>query len=385
MKTRFSYCRKALFLFGLVTVSSCTQTEEPTAPQYQQPSDAKLLLKAFTTSCADAPAGLVSWWPGDGNANDIQGGNNGTLQNGATFVPGLVSQAFSLDGVNDFIDIANFSALDGSNSATFEFWINLHAIPSDPQCNSGSCASVLFSKNDFVLALSIHHTLAIEVSRGNGVNWGSPSHTLSDGTLTGLNQWNHVAVVVQGTTDEVYINGALVSSKMQDESAFANFSGLVLGSAFSGSYLFLNADLDEVSIYNRALTAAEVQAIYSAGSAGKCKITTVQIDIKPGAFPNRLNPKSKGVIPVTILSTASFDATTVDPLSVRFGPAGATEAHNKGHLGDVDGDGDQDVLLHFKTQQTGIQCGDTSASLAGSTFSGKAIKGTDSIQTVGCN
>lgn len=110
----------------------------------------------------------------------------------------------------------------------------------------------------------------------------------------------------------------------------------------------------------------------------------VTVDIKPGSFPNSINPRSNGVIAVAILTTAIFDATTVDPMSVRFGPNRAVEAHGRGHIEDVDGDGDLDLVLHFITQEAGIACGATSASLTGNTFSGRAITGTDSINTVGC-
>ena len=61
-------------------------------------------------TCVPPPASMVSWWPGDENANDIQGNNNGTLQNGATFAAGKVGQAFSFDGVNDFIEVPNSPA-----------------------------------------------------------------------------------------------------------------------------------------------------------------------------------------------------------------------------------------------------------------------------------
>jgi hypothetical protein len=53
-------------------------------------------------------------------------------------------------------------------------------------------------------------------------------------------------------------------------------------------------------------------------------------------------------------------------------------------LEDVDGEGDIDMILHFNTQATGIQCGDTSASLTGETFDGQAIEGSDSVNAVGC-
>ncbi len=115
-------------------------------------------------------------------------------------------------------------------------------------------------------------------------------------------------------------------------------------------------------------------------------VAMVDIDIKPGTRRNSVNLRSKGVIRVAILTTADFDASTVDPDSVRFGPAGAIEAHGRGHAEDVgdDGDGDADLVLHFRTQDTGIQCGDTAASLTGNTFGGQLISGTDSVKVVGC-
>jgi len=111
-------------------------------------------------------------------------------------------------------------------------------------------------------------------------------------------------------------------------------------------------------------------------------IIEVEIDIKPGSYPNSINPESKGVIPVAILSTPTFDATTVDPETVRFGPGEASMAHEDAHLEDVDGDGDVDMVLHFKTQDTGISAGDTEATLTGSTTGGITISGTDSVRTV---
>ncbi len=113
-------------------------------------------------------------------------------------------------------------------------------------------------------------------------------------------------------------------------------------------------------------------------------VVTVNIDIKPGNFPNSLNPRSKGVIPVAILTTATFDATTVNPAMVRFGATGTEAAPLQSALEDVDGDGDIDLILHFSTQATGIRCGEASSVLTGETFTGQAIQWSDSIRTVGC-
>jgi len=90
------------------------------------------------------------------------------------------------------------------------------------------------------------------------------------------------------------------------------------------------------------------------------------------------------MIPVAILTTDTFDATTVDPTTVLFGPTGTEAAPMHSALEDVDGDGDTDLILHFNTQQTGIQCGDTSATLTGETLGGQEVEGVDSINVVGC-
>ena len=102
---------------------------------------------------------------------------------------------------------------------------------------------------------------------------------------------------------------------------------------------------------------------------------SVAIDIKPGSDENPINLKSKGVIPVAILTNADFDASTVDGSSVVF--AGASTAHGGGHLEDVDGDGDTDWVGHFRTQDTSIGPGDTEASLTGETTDGQALEGSD--------
>jgi hypothetical protein len=108
------------------------------------------------------------------------------------------------------------------------------------------------------------------------------------------------------------------------------------------------------------------------------------IDIKPGSDPNAIDPEDEGLVQVAILTTETFDGLTVAASSVQFGASGASIVHRTGHLEDVDGDGDLDVVLHFHTQETGIQCSDTEASLKGETFDGQPIHGSDSIVTVGC-
>jgi predicted ribosomally synthesized peptide with SipW-like signal peptide len=112
-------------------------------------------------------------------------------------------------------------------------------------------------------------------------------------------------------------------------------------------------------------------------TAGTCGPAT--IDIMPGSFPNFIDPDSKDVIPVAILTTPDFDAATVNAGTVRFGPAGAWAVG--WHFEHVDNDGDLDMILYFRTQDTGIRAGDTEAWLVGRA-NGWEIRASDSVTIV---
>jgi hypothetical protein len=107
-------------------------------------------------------------------------------------------------------------------------------------------------------------------------------------------------------------------------------------------------------------------------------VVEVEIDIKPGSYPNSVNLKSKGVVPVAVLTTDDFDASTVDPGTVEF--AGASPV--RWHLEDVDDDGDLDLLFHFKAQELDLDEDSTGATLTGDTTDGKHISGTDTLNIV---
>ena len=107
---------------------------------------------------------------------------------------------------------------------------------------------------------------------------------------------------------------------------------------------------------------------------------SIDIDIKPGSDPNSINLKSKGVVPVAVLTTGDFDASTTDPGTVTF--AGASPL--RWALEDVDNDGDMDMLFHFKTQDLGLDTNSTQATLTGATSNGWfIITGTDTVNIVG--
>jgi hypothetical protein len=111
-------------------------------------------------------------------------------------------------------------------------------------------------------------------------------------------------------------------------------------------------------------------------------VAPVSIDVKPGSFPNSINLRNRGVVPVAILTTADFNATTVDASTVRFGETGTEAAPVHFALEDVDLDGDSDVILQFETRSIGITCGATVAWVTGQTIGGLAIAGSDTIRTL---
>lgn len=114
-------------------------------------------------------------------------------------------------------------------------------------------------------------------------------------------------------------------------------------------------------------------------------IDNVTIDIKPGSHPNSINLGSHGTVPVAILSTADFDATTVDPLSVTLANA-HVKLKGKGtpmaSSQDVNGDGRLDLVVHVETEALELSPTSKKAILDGKTFSGMVIRGLDSVRVV---
>jgi hypothetical protein len=219
--------------------------------------------------CIPPPSGLVGWWQGEGTVLDEAGANHGAMINGGTYAPGEVGQAFHFNGVNQYALIPNAPALNPTNALTLEAWINIAAF------NGGGAINITMKDDPFGTDRQYIHSM--------GLIGGKWVMRASVGVPTGLatcngnlalqtNIWYHVAMTYDGTTLKEYVNGNLDGSLPVTGLIVPTSNPFLIGSETSGPWAFAGL-VDEVSLYNRALSAAEIQSIYNASTAGKCQPT----------------------------------------------------------------------------------------------------------------
>jgi hypothetical protein len=233
-------------------------------------SDANL---AVTNFCVAAAQGLISWWAGEGGSEDSFGSNPAVLHNNVTFVPGESGQAFQFDGVGAYISVPASAMLDVGRTSglTIECWIKPSDVSSQhilTEWNNGA-GSVGVQLQFSVAELGGLGSLLANVLDTNGNN-----HLFaSSPNLITTNSFQHVALTYDKATGigKLYRNGIVVASQnlgvFTPQTSFDLYMGKRVSGPGAGSYY--NGLLDEVSLYNRALTDAEIQTIFYSGSAGK--------------------------------------------------------------------------------------------------------------------
>lgn len=218
--------------------------------------------------CVARPSGLVSWWKGESNAKDALGAYNGTINGNVTFAAAEVKQGFVFDGAS-FVDMGTVSGtqLDvGTSDFNIEFWMkttsNLDPT-GDGQFIVGDAAFGQAPGFRVLYQPSVNHQLRFRIA-------DSVNATVADTAPVNDGNWHHFAFVRSAGTLTAYEDGAVAASVATaiTDITVGNPTEFHLGGrSFDW---FSEGSLDEVSFYNRALTATEISGIFAAGANGKC-------------------------------------------------------------------------------------------------------------------
>lgn len=214
-----------------------------------------------------AHADLVAWYEFEGNADDSADSNHGSLMGDATFGTGPTyggvdfGQALSLDGDGDYVSLPTaFASVTGSTTKTITAWAKSNTIDYSA---SGGMILELYRKSDSSSGFYIR-------AKGNPATWEGFYMTgtatwdyIDSGVSVALNGWAHVALVQDETNVRIYVNGNLANS-VSDAGApyMSNPNNATIGAYVFGTAVgFFNGLIDDVRIYNHALSQGEIQAI----------------------------------------------------------------------------------------------------------------------------
>jgi hypothetical protein len=221
--------------------------------------------------CVPSPGNLISWWQGQGDGGDTIGANLGTLQGGVGFAPGEVDQAFSFDGASGTVLVPDSASLRLTSQLTLEAWINTRATnASHPDQAILSKVGGLGGNNGYQLVLSANKLTGQFNSPGQF--W--PSAQISAALPLVPGTWNHVAWTYDQSAMKLYFNGQLVATSVIGAKVINTSISNLRVSGDDNNHAYFDGLIDEAAVYNRALSAAEIAAIYNALQAGKCLSAT---------------------------------------------------------------------------------------------------------------
>jgi hypothetical protein len=274
---------ESVFLFSLTIFIMMPIAQASLVPVYGTINNnvSSFAASPAPSSCIVAPNNLLSWWTGDGNANDVWGPATGIINGQVSFVGGKVDRAFNFTG-NGFIStpMTSFDR-DGDGSISVDAWIK---IPSTP--------------NSFQHVLGVSNLLTLDVD-SFGQIWGTPTVNTTNGPLILStpavfpvgNSYHHVAFVYDASIGRgyLYIDGLLAgqSAPVPPGTKIVQHGqgGFTIGNLFEGGQSLIGS-VDEVEAFDAALSQSQINSIVNAGSSGKCKPIPNQPPNCDGAYTN---------------------------------------------------------------------------------------------------
>ncbi|MGD0413487.1 MAG: LamG domain-containing protein [Verrucomicrobiota bacterium] len=217
------------------------------------------------------PPGLIGWWQAEGNYLDTVGGNNLSPDGGVTFAPGRFGQAFHFDGITGSAYCTGAAALNGWTQFTLEAWINLDITNDVPNGSAGrgiisrvgNAANNGMNNYGYQFGTFDNSTGLFCQFNANGQAWPSYQTTglFPQPLVTGV--WYHVAATYDHNATVLYFNGSpLVTNVVGPVTIATSTSSFRISKDDNGNVPFPGR-IDDVRIYNRALTAAEIAYLYT--------------------------------------------------------------------------------------------------------------------------
>ncbi len=234
-----------------------------------------LLISSTALGQVDLNLGLKAYYPFSGNPNDVSGNNNNPVFNNASLTAdrfGNPNSAYHFNGTDNYMRIPNSPSLNSTNKVSISAWVRPTGF------YGGTChgnAMVMKGNDDF--SPGKYKLRFDDAAFTNGTNCTNPvidpNHENFFGNDINLsppgyspyiqpNQWYHVVVTSDGITTKLYVDCQLKVSKPQTTLSFTNMDDLFFGAMNHPSFPYwLNGDLDEIRIYNRAISADEIKVL----------------------------------------------------------------------------------------------------------------------------
>lgn len=338
-----------------------------------------LILASVAPCWANPIGGLEAYWSFDNVADPVHddsgNGHNGTVY-GPTSVDGICGKALGFDGQNDYVNFGNAIGNFGTSDFSIVLWLRTNTDGDETVMGKRVfCGEHSFWELNMSEGPAQPGCMLVELYESYPSIHGSfPGNQRLDD-----NQWHLLAITRQGVEAKLYIDGFVDASrsaaKVIDMSNSAPFL-MGRGPCIPVHADYFSGDLDEVRIYNRALSDSEMEELFS-----ECDTELVEINIDP----DTLNLKSKGKwITCYIELPEGYDVADIDVSTIMLNEQVSAELQPS-EIGDYDDDGIADLMVKFNRAavQEILEAGDeVEITVTGELTDGTPFEGTDTIRVI---